>query len=99
MACLINSRALGYAIVVALPDDVGVGREGEKALDCLAGASLLAIELMEAIRKEYSSPDLDVPPSINPRPDTKHVLTTPDTQNSPTNLLASFGELITHNSK
>ena len=36
VACLINSRALRYAIIVALPDDVGVGREGEKALDCLA---------------------------------------------------------------
>ena len=99
MACLINSRALGYAIVVALPDDIGVGREGEEALDCLAGTSLSAIELMEAIGREYLSPDLDVPPSINPRPDTKHVLATPDTQNSPTDLLASFRELITHNSK
>ena len=51
------------------------------------------------IGREYILPDLDVPPSINPRPDTKHILATPDTQNSPTDLLARLRELITHNSK
>lgn len=30
---LINGRALGDAIIVTLPDDVGVEREGEQTLD------------------------------------------------------------------
>lgn len=32
---VVDGRSLGYAVIVALPDDVGVGREGEDALDCL----------------------------------------------------------------
>ena len=49
VACLIYSRALGYAIIVALPDDVSVGREGKKALDCLAGILLLALDVIKQI--------------------------------------------------
>lgn len=33
---MVDGRALGYAVIVAFPDDVGVGREGEDALDGLA---------------------------------------------------------------
>lgn len=33
LAGLVNSRALGNAIVVALPDDVGVWGEGKQAFD------------------------------------------------------------------
>ena len=84
---------------MALPDDVGVWGEGEEALDCLARTRLLITNLKDLMERENSLPDLDVPPSIDPRPDTKHILATPDTQNGPTDLLARFRELIAHNSK
>lgn len=33
---LVQGRALRYAVIVAFPDNVGVGREGEQSLDRLA---------------------------------------------------------------
>lgn len=33
LASLVDSRALSNAVVVALPDDVGVGWEGEHSFD------------------------------------------------------------------
>lgn len=34
LASLVNSRALSNAVVVALPDNVGVGREGKQSFNC-----------------------------------------------------------------
>ena len=34
LASLVDSRALRNAVVVAFPDDVGVGREGKQSFDC-----------------------------------------------------------------
>lgn len=42
-------------------------------------------------------PDLDVAPTINPRPYTQHVLAASHTQHGATDLLTSLGELIAHN--
>ena len=41
-------------------------------------------------------PNLDVAPTVNPRPDTKHILAASHTQYSATNLLTSLSELIAY---
>src|SRR5437879_3175289 len=45
LAGLVDSRALGDAVVVALPDNISVEREGEQALDRLSvGAVSLRVQ-------------------------------------------------------
>jgi hypothetical protein len=36
LASFIQGTPLGDTVIVALPHDVGVGRKGEEALDCLS---------------------------------------------------------------
>lgn len=40
MSRLIDRRTLGDTVVMAFPHNVGIGREGEEALDCFAETSL-----------------------------------------------------------
>lgn len=47
-------------------------------------------------KAEIYEPDLDVAPTIDPRPDTQHILTASHTQYSTTNLLTGLSELITY---
>ena len=46
---------------------------------------------------ELYEPNLDVAPTINPRPDTQYIFAAPHTQYSATNLLTGFSELIAYN--
>ena len=48
-------------------------------------------------RIKIYEPNFDITPTINPRPDTQHILTTPHTQYSSTNLLTGLSELIAYN--
>lgn len=41
-------------------------------------------------------PDFDVSSTINPRPDTQHVLSAPHAKNGTADLIASFRELVAH---
>lgn len=51
LAGLVNGRALSDAVVVTLPDDVGVDRESEQTLDRFS-ASLLGYEAPEPIIRQ-----------------------------------------------
>ena len=44
MPCLVNGRTLCYAIIVTLPDDIGVGRKGKEALDGLTDSQLASAD-------------------------------------------------------
>ena len=81
---------------MALPNNVGVCREGEKALDCL---TIPGSAIVSRTSGGANAPDLDVSSTINPRPDAKHVLTTSHAQDSATDFFSSLGELIADDGK
>lgn len=83
---------------MAFPDDIGVCRESEEALDRLTRGCDVSQWTMAGDRvAAIDVPDLDIAPTINPRPDTQHIFAASYTQHSTTDLLASLSELIAHN--
>jgi hypothetical protein len=66
---LIDGRSLGDTVVVALPDHVCVGWEGEKAFDGLSEARS-ARKLPGQRRGVPTLPDLDVSAPVDSRPHT-----------------------------
>lgn len=41
LTCLVDGGPLCYAVIVALPHDIGIGREGQDALDSLPTTMLM----------------------------------------------------------
>lgn len=54
LPCLINSRTLCNAIVVALPDNVGIGRKCKEALDSLSCTALATTDKLEKGKRTES---------------------------------------------
>lgn len=66
---LIDGGPLSYAVVVALPDNVGIRRKSKDAFDGFAMHDKFRI-VTEHGERIIDSPNLNVPASINPCPDT-----------------------------
>lgn len=79
LTSLVNRRALSNAVVMALPYDVGVSREGKQTFDRF--------------------PDLNVPPTVNPGPDTQNILAAPHAENSTANLVGCLCKLVANDSQ
>lgn len=85
---------------MAFPDDAGVCGESEEALDRLTRGWDVSEQTYGVWRDReigVDVPNLDITPTIDPRPDTQHILAASYTQHSTADLLTSLSELVAHN--
>lgn len=95
LTSLVNRRALSNAIVMALPYDVGVDREGKQTFDRFPSK----ISMRENRLHRKGIPDLNIPPTVNPSPDTQNILAAPHAENSTANLVGCLCKLVANDSQ
>ena len=95
---VLDCGSLGDAIVVGLPDDVGVCGEFEETFDGFSKevlvSDVIGIEATPAERAALHLPNFNISSAVNLRPYGEHVLSTPHAKDSSANLFTCFCELI-----
>ena len=87
---LVDCGALSHAVIVALPHDIGVWGKGKDAFYSLARNVVSILLDWESTYTPY----FDVSSTIDPRPNTEHILAAPDAENRTADFLSGFGKLI-----
>lgn len=96
VSCLINGRALGDAIVMALPHHVGIRRKCKKSLYGVPAVGQHTITNQDL---NICLPNLDISSTVDSCPYAQYIFPTSHAQDRTANFLAGFGKLIADDGK